>query len=275
MTIDQWLIQWTRMHGAKVRPATMRGYNAALAHLSAAFRALELCQVTAMDWETEIATIKATYPRQAELAHIALRKSWKDGQRLKLITWDNEPWRYIEPPHHQKRDTAYLLPEEMPAYYRAAMETKAALPLYLMLTLGLRRGEALGLGWCDIDTRTQIITIKRQLISGRSAPLKTQSSYRKIPVNATVIGKIYNWVALMGFYFITGRKKPFISHTPKPSSGPGLTARSRCTGCDTPWPQLHSPPGPTSNQCKASSAMPAIPSPRTRTVTRCWGRRER
>lgn len=207
MTVGEWLEQWEILHGAKVRPATMRGYKAALAHLGRGFRDLDVSQVTSLDWEAEIATIKAAYPRQAELAHVALRKAWTDGQRLRLIEWTNEPWRYVEPPKHQKRETQYLLPEEMPAYYRAAMQTEAKLPLYLMLTLGLRRGEALGLGWCDIDERAQIISIKRQLIGRASAPLKTNSSYRKIPINETIIGKIYNWGSREGFLCYNGTLK--------------------------------------------------------------------
>lgn len=191
MLTGEWIEKWYQLHGQKVRPSTIRGYRAALAHLSAAFCAIELDQMTPMDWECEIYRIKAQYPRQAELAHAGLRRAWKDAQRHKIISWENEPWRMVDPPKHQTKETLYLLPDEMTAYAQAAMQQPAAIPLLLMLLFGLRRGEALGLAWQDIDTREHVIHIRRQLIRGVSAPPKSSTSYRKIPIPDTIIKKIY------------------------------------------------------------------------------------
>lgn len=207
MKMQEWLQDWQRVHGAKVRPSTMRGYVAALAHLTPGFLALELDQVTGMDWEAQVFAIRARYPRQAELAHVALRKAWKDGQRHGVIPWDQQPYAYVEPPKHATRETAFLLPEELPAYAKAAMQQPAALPLFLMLALGLRRGEAMGLAWQDIDEREMMIHVQRQLINGRSAPLKTNSSYRRIPVDASIIEKIYTMSDNSGFLLYNGTVK--------------------------------------------------------------------
>lgn len=213
MNINSWLRSWEQLHGAKVRPSTMRGYVAALAHLSPGFLSLEVGSVTGMDWEAEIYRIKAAYPRQAELAHIALRKAWKDGQRHQVIPWECNPWQYVDAPHHQAKETAYLLPEELPAYARAALQTPAALPLLLMVCLGLRRGEALGLAWEDVDTRGQLLHIRRQLIGRQSAPLKTNTSYRKIPLDTILIDKIYNLGDKSGFLLYNGTvKQLYVSH---------------------------------------------------------------
>ena len=207
MLTGDWLSRWQQLHGEKVRPSTMRGYVSALAHLSAGFLALEMETVTGMDWEAEVYRIKAQYPRQAELCHVALRKAWKDAQRHGLVAWTNQPFAYVDAPRHQVRESPFLLPEELPAYMRAAAQQPAALPLFLMLCLGLRRGEALGLAWEDIDTRNQVIHIRRQLINGASAPLKTNSSYRKIPVDASVIAKIYSLGDSSGFLCYNGTVK--------------------------------------------------------------------
>ena len=213
MILSDWLEKWESMHAAKVRASTIRGYKDALSHLSTTFLALDLLQITGMDWEAEIYRIKAAYPRQAELCHIALRKSWKDAQRHRLIPYDFQPWVYVDPPKHQQKKTPFLLPEEMPAYYRAAMKQPAALPLFLMLCLGLRRGEALGLAWKDIDERLQVITIQRQLINGCSAPLKTNASYRKIPVDSSILHKIQTLGDRSGFLCYNGTVKSlYASH---------------------------------------------------------------
>ena len=193
MNIKDWLEKWETVHAQRVRENTMRGYKAALAHLSPGFLALEINQVTGMDWECEIARVAKDYPRQAQLMHAALRKSWNDGIRYRMISQDNRPYLYVEGPRHRSRRTPYLTPDEMTAYARAAQQTPAALPLMLMLLCGLRRGEALGLCWDDIDRREMIIHVRRQLYQGKLMPLKSTTSYREIPVTEAIIEKIYNW----------------------------------------------------------------------------------
>lgn len=58
--------------------------------------------------------------------------------------------------------------------------------LKLLATCGLRRGEALGIRWCDVDFAKNKISIKQQVtqINGRIhiASLKTQSSCRELPM---------------------------------------------------------------------------------------------
>ncbi len=171
----------------------MRGYRAALAHLAPDFLALELDQVTSLDWEEQIWTIAETYPRQAQLAHAALRKAWNDGVRKRLISADNLPYLDTELPRYRSKRIPYLLPEEIPAYSREAQKQPAALPLMLMLLLGLRRGEALGLTWDDIDQRSMVVHVRQQLYNGHLVPLKSITSARDIPVSEAVIGKIYSW----------------------------------------------------------------------------------
>lgn len=203
MKIGEWLEKWLTVHACKVRPNTIRGYRAALAHLSNGFLALDLDQVTGMDWECEIARVSVAYPRQAQLMHAALHKAWNDGIRLRMISPENRPYLYAEGPRHRSRMTPYLLPDELPAYARAAQQTPAALPLMLMLLCGLRRGEALGLQWGDVDTRLCVIHVRRQLYNGQLVPLKSITSERDIPVPEAVIEKLYNWAGIDGSYTST------------------------------------------------------------------------
>lgn len=193
MNIDEWLTKWIALHAAKVRPNTITGYKAALAHLSPDFRALDLEHVTGMDWECQVATVAQRYPRQAQLMHAALRKAWNDAIRLRVIPPDLRPYLYAEGPRHHARRTPYLLPEEMAAYAREAQKQPAALPLMLMLLCGLRRGEALGLTWSNIDARCGMIYVRQQMYNGQIVPLKSITSERDIPVSEKLIEKLYTW----------------------------------------------------------------------------------
>lgn len=65
---------------------------------------------------------------------------------------------------------------------------KYARAVFLMLTLGLRRGELLGLKWSDIDTNKRIVSISRAIEPDtvglpNDGDLKSKSSHRSIPYN--------------------------------------------------------------------------------------------
>jgi len=191
MTVNDWLTRWEQLHALRVRPNTIRGYRAALAHLSAGFRALDCNQVTGMDWECEIARVAATMPRQAQIMHAALRKAWNDGIRLRMIDLENRPYLYAEGPRHRAKTAAYLQPEEIAAYVREAVKQPAAVPLLLMVLCGLRRGEALGLTWADIDEGGGWLHIRQQVYNGQITELKSITSNRDLPVNLTLIKYLY------------------------------------------------------------------------------------
>ncbi len=204
VNVGEWICEWAPLHAAKVRPETMRGYLAALDHLTPDFLALDLEHVSPMDWECQVATLAERFPRQAQLLHSALRKCWNDGIRLQVIRPDNKPYLYVEGVKHRPRPIDCLLPEEMPAYARAAMQTPGGFALVLMLCLGLRRGEMLGLSWDEIDTRLQLIHVEHQRVKGKVAPLKTTTSDRKIPVSRDVIDFLYKWGDKDRFFVYNG-----------------------------------------------------------------------
>ena len=62
---------------------------------------------------------------------------------------------------------------------------------YIELTTSLRRGELLGLKWDDVDWKTGVIYVRRQIIrqDGKviAAPLKTKNSYRCVAIGSDAI----------------------------------------------------------------------------------------
>ena len=91
---------------------------------------------------------------------------------------------------------------------------------HLIALRGLRRGEAAGLRWCDIDLDHKIAYISWQIqYTGRAlvlCPLKTASSSRVLALDATTVGYCAG----------TGRSK---------SAGTGRTAGSRAATCSPRW----------------------------------------
>lgn len=76
--------------------------------------------------------------------------------------------------------------DELKKFLDAALDDPLY-PVFLLLALyGLRRGEALGLRWCDVDFEEDVLRIRQQLHRvGRElqqGPLKTRASRRTLPM---------------------------------------------------------------------------------------------
>ena len=70
-------------------------------------------------------------------------------------------------------------------------------PVALMATLGLRRGEALGLGWSEVDLDAGRVTIRRSLVMVSGAPTlgepKTRSGVRTLALGTAVVAVLRRW----------------------------------------------------------------------------------
>ena len=186
MTVNEWLETWLSIITPIRSPRTISGYRYALVHLPEDVRQLQLEQLTPPVWQKAINTVYGLLPRQAQLMHAALRAAWRFGQKQQVIPPDRSPWQYVSCPSYTPKPILYLTPEEMSSYVRAARETDAPLPLLLMLLLGLRRGEALGLKWSDIDEKSMVIRISRQIVNGVECKPKSASSVRVVPICAEI-----------------------------------------------------------------------------------------
>ncbi|WP_163513578.1 tyrosine-type recombinase/integrase [Fodinicola acaciae] len=97
--------------------------------------------------------------------------------------------RLVELPRYRPGEAAYWTPDETSRFLEAA-RPDPLFPAFVLLALyGLRRGEVLGLRWCDVDFDRAILRIRQQIqrIGGqlRQVELKTDSSERDEPLLAT------------------------------------------------------------------------------------------
>ena len=89
----------------------------------------------------------------------------------------------------EEKDVKPLTQEQSRTLLQALEGTRAYLFCLMALTLGLRRGELLGLMWDDIDTKTGFLTVQHNktfLPNENDGPvttlLKSDASHRRIPV---------------------------------------------------------------------------------------------
>ncbi|MBR0227073.1 MAG: site-specific integrase [Clostridia bacterium] len=184
MTLCEYLDLWLETYiDPKRAENTGRAYRFALAHLSPEIRRTELHELTPLHLQKEINQLAAVYSRQAQIMYTGLRAALKKAVRLDLL--DASPMEKVEPPEHEKREIETLEPDEAAAYIQEARRQPAGALLILMLCLGLRRNEARGLRFDDLDA-DGILHIRHQRTRTGLARLKSRASRREIPVPAAL-----------------------------------------------------------------------------------------
>jgi integrase len=73
--------------------------------------------------------------------------------------------------------------------------------LYELITIaGLRRGEALGLRWCDVDLATGALQIRQQIVDVGGRPVvgrpKTEGGERRVDVDGATVADLRGWSEL-------------------------------------------------------------------------------
>lgn len=92
-----------------------------------------------------------------------LNKALNDAVKREEI--NKNPALNVQRPHRADVDTRVLQNiEEVNLLKKGLTGTILYSPVMLILTTALRRGEALGLRWCDLDLDNQILRVRKQLV---------------------------------------------------------------------------------------------------------------
>ena len=245
LTTGQWLRHWlaTRL---RPRPATLRSYSQHIhQHLLPHLGGIVLHELSLDDVQTAFAILARTPTRYGRARAAAtlhriratLRVALNAAMRRGLI--EANPAHYLELPP-ASRPKAVVWTSVRVAHWRAtgerptvavwtACQTAQFLhhirlhrlyPLFRLITLvGLRRGEACALRWCDIDLHHRTLVVCRQLqYHGGELALcetKTAGSVRMIALDqltVTVLRRHHATTALEGhipgFVFTNSRSDP-------------------------------------------------------------------
>ena len=118
------------------------------------------------------------------------------------------PMRGVKPPKQPHHDVDYLEPADAQAFINALQSEplRWRAIMQLLIYLGLRRGEVVGLQWGDINFDQNCISIKRNVTytSLRGVEVgepKTANSFRTLPAPAVVMATLKAWKAEQAQYF--------------------------------------------------------------------------
>ena len=129
-------------------------------------------------------------PRSVRLAHQVLQQAFAKAVQWKL-TANNPLASGIILPRMEPKEMKTLSAEDAKAFLDATADDRLG-PLWcLLLTTGLRRGEALGLRWSDVDLADARLEVRQTVVAVKGTPLisepKTKTGRRTVYLSGRTI----------------------------------------------------------------------------------------
>lgn len=171
LTVENWLTHWVENIAAPtVRPNTLSGYRVAVYnHLIPGLGAHRINKLQPEHLERfyQALSKKTTRsggrfkPARIHQVHRTIRTALGEAVRRGHVT--SNPASVARPPRIPEEEIVPFTKEEAARVLAAAQKTRNGARFVIALTLGLRKGEALGLQWRDLNTEARTLTIRRSL----------------------------------------------------------------------------------------------------------------
>lgn len=161
ITLRAFLRKWLESCSQQgLAPNTLRGYTVNMEnHVIPYFGDCLLIQLKPTDLEMLYSKLKQQGLSNTSIryVHNNLHKAFDYGIRLQMLP--RNPTDMVIPPRVDRFEASTLSPAQVVTLLDACKNAEVFWPILLAVTLGLRRGEALGLRWEDVDLDARRITI--------------------------------------------------------------------------------------------------------------------
>ncbi len=186
--MDYWLIKVK----PRIRRGTLSGYEAIIRiYLKPGLGNKSLAKLNVIDVQTFIDNqVRAEQsPRTIQKMRIVLSAILQHAAKEERVP--RNVARLVTIPTYKPKEVKPWSVDELTVYLQAASDHQYYPIYFLMGFYGLRRGEALGLSWSDIDSNNKVIRIRKQVefYEGNYsyAELKTEKSRRDLPMLPAVV----------------------------------------------------------------------------------------
>jgi integrase len=234
ITVGEFLTDW--LADKRVRPSTRSGYTTWIVqHLIPSIGRIRLEKLQPQDVDSMLQAKLASGLAPQTVHHIraVLRAALAQAVRYQLVSRNvaaiSNP---VNVPDHEMR---VFTPDEARAFLEAVRGDRLEALYGVVLALGLRQGEALGLRWedVDLDSRRLVVANALQRVNGKLAlvPPKTRRSRRTIHLPESAIAALRaHKVRQVEERLLAGGRWRDTSHVftttiGTPLSGPNVTKR--------------------------------------------------
>lgn len=126
--------------------------------------------------------------------HAVMRSTLQYAVKTKLIK--ENPCDFVDKPKRQKYTATFYNADEIKQLLAIAKGSTVETPIFIAAYFGLRRSEVLGLRWSALDISNGLMAVRHKvvrtiengkLINLATDDLKTESSYRMLPLNDSLL----------------------------------------------------------------------------------------
>lgn len=191
ITVGEWTIEFLRTFKKTVlKPRTYERYLQTLAHVAPIsdipIQKLAAAQVQKL--------YNSLTPNTAKKVHVLLHSAFQQAVDLDML--HKNIIHLVKPPKIVQKEPEIFTRENIRELLQTCLKSKNLVnyyPIFLMAAeTGMRRGEILGLRWCDVDLQNGTIHICQQLQQLTSSKIifetpKTKAGNRKISIPPSII----------------------------------------------------------------------------------------
>lgn len=196
LTLGIYLREWLdEVAAPRVRPSTLAAYRHRVEQfLGPDLGHIGLGKLTARELRRYLEQLKVrgVGARTIRYVHATLRAALEDAVREELI--EKNVAKLVRAPSVPTTERSPLSVEETKSFLKANHDDRLYALLVVIALLGLRRSEALGLRWEDVDLDQGTLTVRRGLhrVSGQLVTMETKTarSRRTIPLPAFVVSSL-------------------------------------------------------------------------------------
>ena len=162
--LETWLTEWLSATAVRVRPSTLSGYTVDVhRHINPAIGRHRLDSLEPEHIEHLYAVLLAKGLNPGSVHHVrrTLNKALNDAIRRRRLP--RNPVSLAHTPRYDPPEFEPLTVDEARRILAAAEDEPNGVAFMLAISLGLRRGEVLGLSWPDVDLEAGRLNVRRQL----------------------------------------------------------------------------------------------------------------
>ncbi|MDP1792545.1 MAG: Arm DNA-binding domain-containing protein, partial [Acidimicrobiales bacterium] len=201
-TVATYLPEWLIAASGTVRPGTLRSYRTNIEHhVIARIGNTPITKVTPVQLNALYAELLISgrhngsgglSTRTVRYTHTIMHRAFRDAVKWGML--HRNPCDFADPPRHVKPEMRVWTTDELRQFLTFVADDELY-PLWLLFaTTGLRRGEALGLRWQDVDLELGRAAIRQSLTSGGGklafAPPKTAKSRRALSLDPVTVSAL-------------------------------------------------------------------------------------
>lgn len=198
LTVAEYLEQWLEDRKAKWAPSTHLDYSTNVhKHIAPRIGGLSLARLTPTRVREFYAMAQAdgASSRIMHGIHYTLTAALNRAVKEELIRAN--PCQKVDAPHHKPKEFQPLTPQQVGTFLGVARQERLYALWLILCTTALRRGEACGLRWVDLDLEGGRLSVRQELIvvGGYNVVKepKTASSMAPVPLLPEVVQALKDW----------------------------------------------------------------------------------